>query len=620
MTGRNEPCPCGSGRKFKHCCLERDVRTRGESGTGTLSGMQRALAAYHAGNLELASEIYRDVLTRTPGSAAAYTNLGNVELQLGRTGAAVACYEQALRREPRLVAALCGLGNAQKSRRDFDAAAHAYERALAISPTLLAAHVNLSTMLLAAGRLVAAEQSARRALALAPETAELLNNLALILRELGDLDGALTAGRRALALKPDWLDAYSNLLFTLRIHPRTQEAEYLSESRRFGATLTRYTTPKKPAVSQPVRRGALEPLRIGLVSGDLRAHPVGFFLEQVIAAFDRSRISLHAYPTRPIEDATTARLRAHCAGWHPIHNLTDPAAAELIRNDRIDILMDLAGHTAGNRLALFGQRAAPVQASWLGYFATTGVEQMDFLLTDPRSSAGQSQQWFTETLVALPQTRLCFTIPADSAAVAPTPALAAGRVTFGCFQSLAKLNDRVLACWARILAQRPESRLLIRSSSLDEPAAHETLLARIRSAQIDASRVRLAGRLPRAAYLAAYADVDIMLDTFPFTGATTTCEALYMGVPTVTLEGESMIARQGAGLLSNAGLDDWIAADEDDYVARAVRHSGDIQSLAALRATIRERVLGSPLGDAPLFTRGFEQAMERMWQQRGSIS
>jgi predicted O-linked N-acetylglucosamine transferase (SPINDLY family) len=282
------------------------------------------------------------------------------------------------------------------------------------------------------------------------------------------------------------------------------------------------------------------------------------------------------------------------------------------------VLLDLSGHTARNRLPVFAYRPAPAQATWLGYAATTGLAEMDCLLADPWTLPERLEPDFTETIVRLPETRLCFTPPAAQAPVAPPPALRNGFVTFGCFNDLAKINDAVAALWVRVLAAVPGSRLLLKAGQLAEPAMRQRTAERFAALGLDPARLDLEGPEPRADYLAAYGRMDIALDPFPYPGGATSAEGLWMGVPLVTLAGESFLARQGVGILMNAGLADWVAADADGYVATAAARAADLAALAGLRASLRAQVLASPLCDAARFARHLEDALWDIWRRWGT--
>jgi predicted O-linked N-acetylglucosamine transferase (SPINDLY family) len=281
----------------------------------------------------------------------------------------------------------------------------------------------------------------------------------------------------------------------------------------------------------------------------------------------------------------------------------------------IDILIDLSGHTGDNRLPMFAWKPAPVQVTWLGYFATTGVAAIDYLIADPWTLPKSEESSFSETIWRVPETRLCFTPPAILLNVTPPPMLVNGHITFGCFNNLTKMNEQVVALWARILAAVPNSRLYLKARALGEVAVQQSVMKRFAEHGIDPQRLTLETYVPRANYLEAYNQIDIALDPFPYTGGTTTVEALWMGVPVLTLAGKQFLARQGVGLLMNAGLPEWVASDQDDYLSRAIAHASDMQRLASLRAGLRQQVLASPIFDASRFARYFEAALRGMWEK-----
>lgn len=290
----------------------------------------------------------------------------------------------------------------------------------------------------------------------------------------------------------------------------------------------------------------------------------------------------------------------------------------MIHDDGVRVLLDLSGHTARNRLPVFAWKPAPVQASWLGYFATTGVNEIDYLIADPWTVPQIDEVHFTERVWRMPETRMCFTAPRENVAISPLSALSGGIITFGCFNTLTKMSDDVVALWARVLAAVPHSRLILKAIELADNSVLQHTLERFAARGLGGQRLISEGPTPRADYLAAYRRVDIALDPFPFTGATTSVGALWMGVPVLTLAGKRLVSCQGVGVMMTAGLPDWIAADRDDYVARAVTHSANLQRLAVLRENLREQVLSSPLFDASRFARHLEHALWAMWRRQPS--
>jgi protein O-GlcNAc transferase len=578
-----------------------------------------ALAYYNLGNalkeleqLGDAVASYRRAIEIKPDFAEAHSNLGNVLKELGQLDAAVASCRRAIEIKPNFADAHNNLGIALKELGQFDAARISYRHALKIKPNFAEAHNNLGSVLKELGHLDEAVASYRRAIEIKPDYAEAHSNLGIVLKDIGQHDEALANYRRALELKPDYAEAQTNLLFTLNY--TAHSAEYcLEEALKYGRLVDQKVTSRFSAwrcTDQPQR------LRVGMVSGDLHNHPVGHFLESLLAQLDPARVELFAYPTDAYADALTARIKPYFAAWKSLHNLSDEAAARLIHADGVHVLLDLSGHTGKNRLPVFAWKPAPVQVSWLGYFATTGVAEMDYLLADEVCVPEAQRGDFSETVWYLPGTRWCFTPPEVNLPVASLPVLQNGYITFGCFQNLAKVRNEVLAVWGKILNALPKARLRWQCKQLGDPTVAAQFGVRLQQHGIDPARVTMHGAVSREAYLAAHAEVDMILDTFPFPGGTTTCEALWMGVPTLTLAGGTLLARQGASMLTAAGLADWVATSEADYIDKAVALANDLPKLAALRAGLREQVRVSPLLDAKRFAQNFETALWGMWQEQ----
>jgi protein O-GlcNAc transferase len=597
------------------------------------------------GQLDQAVASYRSALKIKPGSADAHNNLGTALRDLGQLDEAVASYRRAVALKPDYADAYYNLGNVLRDLGQLDDAVASYRRALDMKPDFVDAHNNLGASLKELGQFVDAAASFRRIIKLKPDFAEAYNNLGAVLKELGQLDDAVACHRRALEInpdfaeahslmgvllkdigqideavasfrraleiKPDFAETYGCLLFTLNYSARYTSSYCLDEARQYGRLVSdkvdaRFTT--------WLCEAAPERLRVGFVSGDLRSHPVGYFLESLVAHIDPARIELIAYPTDSKTDALTARIKPYFAAWKPLFGLGDATAARLIHADGVHILIDLSGHNQYNRLPIFAWKPAPVQISWLGYFATTGVSEIDYLLADSVGVPEAHREHFTETVWYLPDTRLCFSPPVIDLPVAPLPAQKNGHITFGCFQNMSKVEDSVLSAWASILTALPDTRLRWQCHQLKNPVVVKELMSRLQQHGIDPARVTLLGSVARKEYLAAHSEVDMILDTFPYPGGTTTCEALWMGVPTLTLAGDTLLSRQGASLLTAAGLRDWIATSREDYINRAVAFASDLPRLDALRAGLREQVLASPLFDAPRFARNFVDALWGMWQ------
>jgi protein O-GlcNAc transferase len=560
-----------------------------------------------------AAACFERALTLRPGYAEAHYNLGNARQQQNRLDEAAACYRAAINLRPDFPEAHNNLGNVLYQQGQLEEAVACRREALRLRPDYPEASYNLGTALLKLWRLDEAAACFRHAITLRPNLPDAHNNLGNVLKEQGRLDDAVAQYRRALEIKPDSFLAYSSLLFAQNYLAHESAASLRAMARQFGNLATNsaghvFTEWREASPEQP--------LRVGVVSGDLGNHPVGYFLEGLLREADPARIAFLAFPTQPDEDELTARIKPRFLSWLPIHALGDAAAAELIHAQGVQVLLDLSGHTSHNRLPVFAWRPAPVQAGWLGYFATTGVAEIDYVIGDPQVAPADEADHFTETMWRLPEIYFCFTPPAIDVAVSALPARSSGQVTFGCFNNLAKVNDAVVAVWARVLQAVPGSRLLLKAFQLQDPAVADNLRARFAAHGIDAHRLLLEQPASRADYLRAYHRIDIALDPFPYPGGTTSAEALWMGVPVLTKRGNRFLSHAGETISRNAGLADWIADDDDVYVSMAVRHAADLGRLQTLRAGLRDQVLASPLFDAPRFARHFEAAMGEMWRRR----
>lgn len=567
------------------------------------------------GRLENAVASYRRAEVLQPDLPELHFNLGTALLELGRQAEAVQSLERAVLAQPDQAAAHSNLGLALLGLKRGDAAIEQYRRALACEPASTGVLNNLANALKTCGQPDEAIGLYERAIALRPEERTAHANLGALWREQGRFEKAADCYRRILALAPGDLAARSDLLFLHNYLDAELAPGALAQAREFGAWAARSAQPYTAWSGRPQAERCL---RVGLVSGDLREHPVGYFTQTVLAALARQapgRVELYVYAPADAADPLARGVQAACRQWSAISALDDEAAARRIHQDGIDLLIDLSGHTAHNRLPLFAWKAAPVQLSWLGYCASTGLAEMDYILTDPWIAPPGAEAEFIEPLWRLPESFLCFTPPALDIAVGPLPALSQGHITFGCFNNLSKVGDEVLILWARLLQAMPGSRLFLKAPQLDSPVARQSITDRLAHAGVAADRLRLAGASPRADYLAAYNEVDIALDPFPYPGGTTSIEGLWMGVPLLSMTGQQALARQGESILRNAGLPDWIAADADDYLARAVRHAADLPALAALRQRLRGQLLASPLGDAPRFAAHLEQALREMWRR-----
>jgi predicted O-linked N-acetylglucosamine transferase (SPINDLY family) len=577
--------------------------------------MNRGDALRDLQRLEDADAAYRTAIRLKPDLVEVNLNLAHVLQLQGRYEASVEHFQRAIDLRPDYVEAYQGMGHALRSLGRHEEAEAAYRRALELKPDDASIYINLGKVLKEASRYEAALDSFQRALALKPDSDSAFNQLAGTLLDMGRHEEALKAYRRGLALDPGGLFyMHSNMLMMLTYQAGGTPQQIQAEARAFGEKAARKAVPfmHHDNVPNPGRR-----LRIGLVSGDLGNHPVGFFLQNVLESLDPDKLEVFAYETSERKDTLNQRLRRSVHQWRDasVARMSDEVLANQIRADGIDVLIDLAGHTGKNRLPVFAWKPAPVQVTWLGYFATTGLNAVDYVLADPRVLPAREEGQFVEKPWRLPDVYYCFSPPEVALGVAPLPAGQTGLVTFGCFNNPSKLNDGVIACWAKVLNAVADSQLFLKYKGYKDATLVKGVRDRFARFGIAGERLRFEGNSPRDEYLAAYHHVDIALDPFPYPGGTTSVEGLWMGVPVLTLAGQRFISHQGETILHNVGLPEWIAVDEDDYVARAAAYARDTQALAALRAGLRDRLLASPLCDAPRFARNFEDAMRGMWQK-----
>ncbi|MDO8176894.1 MAG: tetratricopeptide repeat protein [Undibacterium sp.] len=565
------------------------------------------------GQLENAIVSYRRAIEIKPDFANAYSNLGNALKDLGQLHDAVDSYRQALSINPDDANVHNNLGNAQCDLGYLSDAISSYHRALELQPNLADAHNNLGNAFKDLGRLEDAVKSYRHAITLNPSFAGAHYNLGNVLTDLGQLDSAIECFRRSLEMNPNAFDARSALLF-IQNYLSDQPADLLfKEALFFGNDASKRA---RPFIEWSNSVDPQRCLRIGLVSADFRNHPVGYFIESILAALASNavgKIEIFAYSNHFLSDGLTERIKTNCSHWRSIVGLSDDIVAHQIRDDGIDILIDLSGHTAKNRLPMFAWKPAPVQVSWLGYFATTGLAAMDYIIADGWIAPESVKTHFVEKIQRMPESYLCFTPPDFDIQITPLPALSNGFVTFGCFNNLTKMNDKVITLWSRVLHAVPNSRLFLKTRSLNNPESRQKVTNRFSMHGIDTERLILEDAAPRAQLLAAYQRIDIALDPFPYPGGTTSVEALWMGIPVLNLAGDRFLSHMGESILQNAGLPDWIASNPDDYVALAISHTNDLQDLNHLHQQLRQQVLVSPLFDAPRFAENFENALRKMW-------
>ncbi|MBX9630767.1 MAG: tetratricopeptide repeat protein [Burkholderiales bacterium] len=574
---------------------------------------------HRTGDVEGAARNYEAAIALAPDHGDARYLLGLVEITRGRFDPARAHIEIALQADPANAHYLFAAGEVARALNDRDSAIRAFEAALTIDGTEGQRWAQLGDLYLAAGRPSAAEECARKATRLEPQLHNAWHLLGESVRAQARADEAIAHYREAARLANAYGPPLESLLMTLNFSDRVTPQQVAEEHRRGGAMIGPWGVRGEAAAPWLVDPRALDgsrPLRVGYVSADFGLHVVSFFIEPVLAAHDRGAVEVFCYFAAPHDDPRSAQVQGHAAHWRSLVGLDDDAAAALMRADGLDIAVDLSGHTRGNRLGVLARRVAPVQATWLGYPNTSGVLAIDYRLTDAWCDPpGMTEAYHTERLWRLDQGFLAYVPLRDVPPVGPVPALARGHVTFGCFNNPPKITDTCLRLWAELLSQVPGSRLLLKGKGLEEPSVGTMLRSRFRSVGGDPEHLDLDGGRPDfREHLARYGDVDVALDTYPYHGTTTTCEALMMGVPVVSLAGPVHAARVGASLLTRVGHPEWVAADAGQYVAIAADLARDRERLTRIRSGLRWQLSHCALGDVSAFTRALEAGYRAMLQ------
>lgn len=565
------------------------------------------------GLLDQAIAFYRHAVQLRPEFSAGHVHLASTLRQVERLEEAAASYRQAIELNPRDAEAHNNLGEIQWQQGQSQAAISSFERSISLAPSFAFAHYNLGTARRGEGELESAAESFRTAIANDAQFAAAWNNLAMTYCEQGKSAEAIDYFKRAMELNPLDPRIHSHFLVCQQYLPNVSLAQLSHDHIEWGQRHAMPLTASRKSLSnQPDPN---RPLRVGFVSRDFRRHPVGYFLVRALESLVGSQCTTIGYCDQQRDDDLTDRLRSATVSWTDVYRLTDKQLAVRIEEDAIDILVDLAGHTAGNRLLVFAQKPAPVQATWMGYVGTTGVEGIDYLISDRFHTPVGVDKFYREKIVRLPDGYVCYDPPDDAPTIGPLPALAAGHITFGCFNNPAKISAAAVALWARILARVPQSRLMLKYSGLEDRGAQRHFRALLHEAGVPSERIALLGHAPHPELLAQYNHIDIALDTLPYSGGITTCEALYMGVPVISFPGETFASRHSFSHLSNIGLNEMIAHNQDDYVERAVQLAQNVGELSALRSTLRECVARSPLCDGARFGRGLGMAFRQIWQE-----
>jgi protein O-GlcNAc transferase len=605
-------------------------RARELDATLTQAHNNAAMIYLQNGQWQEGEAALRQTLELDPDNAIAHANLGTALLKQRHYDEAEPHLQRAITLQPQLAEVHNNLGNLYQERADYELALQSFQKAHEVNPQWATPLGNMGGTLRQLGRWHEAEKIVRQGLEVEPDNANALSCLAWILLDMNRHMEAVEVFRQVTEADPDHLEAQRSLMGAESCLALKTPQEFLAQTEQYVSK--RYASVQSLALPREhFAASAQRPLkRLGLVSGDIGQHPVGYFtsglLRHIKPMLEKEGIELFIFSTRAprFYDETTTYFQKLEYHWRDLHGLSNPEAIEVIRAEQIDILLDLSGHTLGDQLSAFAARCAPVQGSWLGYYASTGIANMDYLLGDnivaPLVAASEEPSVYTEQVARFPNAYGCFDPPQDSPAVSASPAQENGFITFGNFNNLIKMTDAMLELWCELLTELPNSKLMLKTRQLTEPEIRESLLPKFETHGIAADRLLLEPGGTRMELLATYNRVDIALDTFPYPGGTTTAEALWMGVPVVTLSGDRFLSRVGHSILAHAGFEDLVTYSMAEYKTKVIELAADVEALSQRRQEMRPQFEQSPGCDNELFAVDFLNLMQDMWtdwQQTG---
>jgi len=563
------------------------------------------------GNFTEAEKALKQALISLPNHAFALNSLGIINTVRGNLDEAIALSEKSLAINPTNEWAHCNIGIAEALKGNTNKAIQHYLNAISINSQNSDIYKKFADVLSSAEIHAGAVSLYEKALNLDAKNTGAWTNLGLVLQRLGKIDEAIYAFKTSINIAPS-ISAYSSLLLAMHYSDKFGPEAIFDEAQRFAALFAPETLKLPPA------RPDLNPerkLNIGYMSADFRNHPVAYFLKNTLCNCDKNNFEIFCYSNSIITDEYTKTLQKYADHWLNISTMDDNAVAKKIRADNIDILVDLSGHTGLHRLTLFARKPAPIQATWIGYSGTTGMQQMDYIICSEELTYPGLEKFFSEKFMPVAGHIGSLDISFCKAEVAVLPALKKGEITFGCFNSLAKLNPKVIALWAKILTNVPASVLYLKADVFKEEVWKNEYYNLFANYGIAKDRLRLENASAKTEYYYAYNEVDIALDPFPYNGGITTMDTLWMGVPVITLAGKTTPARFGTSILTNAGYSEWIADSEEEYLAKAIALSSDIEKLAKIRSEMRNKLENNILYHPSLFTRNLERKFREVWRE-----
>ncbi len=577
MSAKNKRCPCGSGKKFKNCCVDKDSKP--SHSVIIADKLENAHAFCNAGKMDEAQSLYQEILRHNPSNKKVIYQLSLIALR----------------------------------KREYKNSEDLLKKLIKLEPDKVVYYSNLGAVLQEDNRPDEAIVILNKAILMKPGYADAYLNRACALTIKGEIDDAIADYQSALKINPEAKQARANMAYTMNFSPSLSEKDLFDVHKTHALTIESKHR-KASFTNMPVRD---RKLRIAYLSSDFRRHSVSYFIEPVLEHHNKNNFEIFAYYNHDITDSVTEHFIGLCDRWHNISLLSDQAVAGQIKKDEIDILIDLNGLTGNNRLGVLALKPAPIQCEWLGYPNTTGLDSMDYWICDETvNPPGLMEKFYSESLLRLPGCFLCFKKPDYAPEPVAPPFVKNGCVTFGSFNNYAKVSKDVLEVWANILDAVPESRLMLKSACLGNPVQRAVLVDFFESRGISEKRLKLEGyKSSRINHIEMYSEMDIALDTFPYNGTTTTCEAMWMGVPTITLAGNSHRSRVGKSLLECVGLGELVAEFTDEYIKIAKELATDAQRLSEYRFNLRKTVEQSTLTDGVQFTATLESAYYSIWNE-----
>ncbi|OGI09964.1 MAG: hypothetical protein A2Y40_02035 [Candidatus Margulisbacteria bacterium GWF2_35_9] len=571
-----------------------------------------------SGQLQPAISNFKKAIKLNPNNVMFYYNLANVLKRNRDFPEAILYFQAALRLKNDSFEIHYNLANTYNSLANYDQAIDHYQQVIKLRPDFVAAYFNLGNVYKDTNRNSEAVIQYETVIKLKPDFVEACNNLGQIYYKQGNYGKAMDQYRNAIRVRPNYHQAYSNYLYLLNFDHQMKASEIFNEHKHWAEQFKSLSA--SVTISEPHNNNILCPLCIGYVSADFRVHSVAYFISQIVKYHNHKKYKIICYSTTSVEDEMTNWFKKEADLWRNIDGKTDEEASEMIKKDKVNILVDLSGHTAFNRITLFTKRNAPVQVSYLGYPNTTGLKTLDYRITDHYADPlGETEKYYTEELTRLPESFICYQAPESCPQIENKSLHNKKSITFGSFNQLIKINEQVLDLWIKILHSVPESKLILKNKSFTDDDVTKEFKTKMMNNGIDSTRLSLIGYLPKKSdHFALYNKMDIVLDTFPYNGATTTCEALWMGCPVITLAGAMHVSRVGVSILNNIGLPQLVANSVEDYLKIAVRIANDREELEHLHKSLRSKMERSILKDGKQIVSSLEMLYEEMIRKKMS--